>query len=118
MSEIYCKSGDNLTKEELAKIKDNYIISPHAWERMQQRKLHPKEIPNALDNPYKAFYNIDGSIILARHERSYLIFRYDSKQDKYIMITYAGPSKEHRVSVSKKQMLAKLKIKTPGKNRV
>lgn len=118
MSFVYYKSGESLTQEELDKIRNNYVIGEHAKQRLKQRKLDPNEIPAILNNPYLAFYNIDQSVIVAKDDKCYLIFRYKKRQEKYVLITYVVQTTNKRTSVAKKQVLAKLKMKTPGLNRV
>ena len=120
MSFVYWKSGYNLTREELNDIKNNFVISEHAAIRMKQRGFNPEDIIKVLDNPCVAFWNIDRSVDIANDEYHYLVFRYKKRKEKnyYVLITYTFSSKSGLSKIYKKQMLAKLKIKSPGLNRV
>lgn len=111
------KHGENLTQLELQEIKNNFYISKHAQKRLLERGLNESEISGIIENPFVAYFNIDKSINVAKDEFYYLVFVYEKESKKYKLVTYKEPSNK-KVSVLKKQMLAKLGMKRAGSNRV
>lgn len=109
--------GENLTKEELNEIKNNFVIGKHAEKRLKERGLETAEIPNIISRPFLAYFNTDGTINIAKDEFHYLVFGYNNKKKNYKLITYKEPSFK-KISVIKKQMYAKLGMNRAGSNRV
>lgn len=101
--------GQNLTHEDLKEISENFVITKHAQKRLQERGLHESEIKEIILSPYKAFFNTDYSINIAKDSSHYLVFVFSESSKKFVLITYKEPSK-NKVSIDRKQMLAFLKL--------
>ena len=87
---IFKNHGEDLTKEELQEIADNFFISRHAKEMFSKRGyLNPRQI---ILNPYIAYFNTDGTINIAFNEYRYLVVGWAEKYQKFCIITWKEPS--------------------------
>ena len=91
--------GEELTKEELQEIADNFILSNHAKEKIAER--HPNvNIKEIILNPIIAYYNTDQSINIALNEYEYLVIAPNS----YTVITFKEKSWYSKTVFDKQDM--------------
>lgn len=104
--------GENLVQAELEEIASKYYITSHAKIRMLERGLNEEAIKKIILNPLVAYFNTDGTINIAQDKNYYLVVRYDSYYDNYVVITYKEPSRNGK-NIFEKQQLA-----IEGKDRI
>ena len=93
--------GEELTKEELREIADNYILSTHAKNMINKR--HPNaDVRAIILNPIVAYYNTDKSINIALNEYEYLVVAPDS----FVVMTFKEKS-WYSINIFDKQNMAK-----------
>ena len=91
--------GENLTKEELKEIADNFILTVHAKEKIAER--HPNtNIKEIILNPVVAYYNTDKSINIALNEYEYIVIA----PDNYKVITFKEKSWYNKTVFDKRDM--------------
>lgn len=91
--------GENLTKEELKEIADNFILSAHAKEKIAKR--HPNaNIKEIILNPIVAYYNTDKSINIALNEYEYIVIA----PDNYKVLTFKEKSWYSKTVFDKQDM--------------
>lgn len=99
------RKKEKVSKEILNKIKNNYIISPHAKQRLKERVrlLYGntdinKFVYNVLKSKEKdAIYTYQKRRVSVKKNKGssdYLIFDYDEKMDKWILVSYVSLVKE------------------------
>ena len=81
--------GEEVSREDLLHISNNYILTKHAKERIDTRNKNI-DIGNALRNPLIAYFNTDGSINVAITPYEYFVVATDSFP--YKIITYKEQS--------------------------
>lgn len=94
--------GEDLTKEELNEIANNYYISLHAKERLQERGN--VNIRNLVLNPLVAYFNTDGSVNVAMDEWNYLVFAYSEKHQNWTVVTWKEESWHGKTVFDKQEM--------------
>lgn len=91
--------GEELTREELQEIADNFILSNHSKEKIAER--HPTaNIKEIILNPIVAYYNTDKSINIALNEYEYLVIAPDS----YVIVTFKEKSWYSKTVFDKQDM--------------
>ena len=91
--------GEELTREELQEIADNFILSNHSKEKIAER--HPNaNIKEIILNPIVAYYNTDKSINIALNEYEYLVIAPDS----YKVVTFKEKSWYSKTVFDKQDM--------------
>ena len=118
-SEIH-SGGRTLTQSELSSIEKSIKVSRHAVSRMVERglfdKIPPKEefsrkMSEFILKPYLAFWNSDGTAIIALDEYRYFVIKYQyAPYNAYVIMTYCSES-INNVSVSEKKRYAQAQYK-------
>lgn len=96
--------GELLTKNELRKIANNFILTKHAKERIKERRKYIN-VKRTIQNSFFAYYNTDGSINIAINSYEYFVVRYSFKLNKYVVITFKEKS-FNDYNIFKKRYLA------------
>lgn len=91
--------GENLTKEELQEIADNFILSTHAKNMIKKRNPNAN-IKEIILNPIIAYYNTDKSINIALNEYEYLVVAPNS----YVIVTFKEKSWYSKTVFDKQDM--------------
>lgn len=94
--------GEELTKEELKELSENFHISKHAAERLRERgKI---DIKNLVLHPLVAYFNTDGSINVAQDQFNYLVFVWDQSHNNFNLVTWKEMSWFGNTVFDKQQM--------------
>lgn len=102
----FLNNGENLNKEELNEILNNFYVTKHARQRIYERKSSINEIKNIIKNPLLAYYNTDGSINIAKTRYEYIVFDWNEKYNTFSLITFKEKS-HNDIDIYEKQKLAK-----------
>lgn len=102
--------GENLTRTEVQKIKENHLISPHCQERMKERNFKG-DFKEVCDNYHMAFYMLDYSIALYVNEDMYFIVKYSKKQKTYRVVTFCNNTGIDHIKPERKQFMKWLGMK-------
>ena len=121
------KMGEQIESEVLEHILNNFFLSSHSIEKLNDRsnllikykdgnvnkKLTKANIVNYINqNMVLAYYNTDGSVNIAVSEYNYYVFEYQDEsaseyvQDKWRLVTYKEPS-WYGINIYDKQQMAK-----------
>ena len=121
------KMGEQIESEVLEHILNNFFLSSHSIEKLNDRsnllikykdgnvnkKLTKANIINDIrQNMVLAYYNTDGSVNIAVSEYNYYVFEYQDEsaseyvQDKWRLVTYKEPS-WYGINIYDKQQMAK-----------
>lgn len=95
--------GQEVLKEDLIHISNNYILTRHAEERINSRNKDI-DIRETIRNPLLAYFNTDGSINIAITPYEYLVIATD--EFPYKIITYKEQS-WYGIDIYEKQQMAK-----------
>lgn len=95
--------GQEVPKQDLIHISNNFILTKHAEERIQARNK-TIEIKEAIRNPLIAYFNTDGSINVAITPYEYFVIATD--RFPYRIVTYKEQS-WYGIDVYQKQEMAK-----------
>lgn len=96
--------GENLTREELREIANNFHISFHCRQRLEE-KGHV-DVKQLILNPMVAYFNTDGSVNIASDRWHYLVAAYSEDYGNWNIITWKNNS-WYDQDVYDKQNLAK-----------
>lgn len=95
--------GQEVLKEDLLHISNNYILTNHAKERIEARNKSIN-IQEAIRNPLLAYFNTDGSINVAITPYEYFVIATD--EFPYKIITYKEQS-WYGINIYEKQQMAR-----------
>lgn len=104
--------GEELNKKELQEIYSKLVLTNHAKEMIDNRKVDNEKIDlkKLFEKPYIAYFNTDGSVNVALNDYNYLVVAKSRREkDKWVAITWKEQSWYDK-TVLDKQQLAKLGI--------
>ena len=94
--------GQKLEKWELEEIANNFSLSYHARQRLEERGKEI-DVKNLILNSCLAYYNTDGTINIAKDKYFYLVVAI--KTDGYTVVTYKEKS-HNGITIFEKRALA------------
>jgi hypothetical protein len=95
--------GEEVSKEDLLYISENYILSHHAQEMIEKRHKDI-DVTESIKNPMLAYFNTDGTINCAINEYEYFVI--STERVPYKVITFKEKS-WYSITIFEKQNMAK-----------
>lgn len=100
--------GEELTKQDLEEISQNFRCSRHAKEQLERRLINGERVSirKLLKDPLLAYFNTDQSINVALDKFHYAVIVYSEREGFFKVVTWKEDS-WNGIDIYKKQELAK-----------